>query len=131
MTLELKAHVRHFEDCDMKDLDGNNIFSKHRIPFRIGEYWMPVIDLEKGVILNWNGNIRLTTYFKVYDECSFKIVSNGKTLFEQIDDYVPSILSIDDNGYGDYIYMTINEKGEILNWDEEKAEIWRLACLME
>lgn len=115
----------------MKDLDGNNIFSKHRIPFRIGEYWMPVIDLEKGVILNWNGNIRLTTYFKVYDECSFKIVSNGKTLFEQIDDYVPSILSIDDNGYGDYIYMTINEKGEILNWDEEKAEIWRLACLME
>jgi hypothetical protein len=131
MELELKARVRYFEDCDMRDLDGVNIFSHNRIPFRIGEYWMPVIDLEKGVILNWDSKVRLKTYFKVCDECSFTIVSNGKTLFEQIDDYVPSILSIDDNGYGDYIFLTINEKGEILNWDDEKAEIWRLACLME
>jgi hypothetical protein len=30
--------------------------------------------------------------------------------------YVPGFMAIDDSGYGDYIYMTIDADGKILNW---------------
>ena len=40
----------------------------------------------------------------------------GENIIKSTGYYVPSILAIDDNGYGDYVIMYIDENGFIKNW---------------
>jgi len=120
----LKAGVRYWEDCKVNELDYNEEhnpdFSK--IPCKENDVWSPIIDIETGIILNWTKGTKLKTWFKVCDCCNFSILdAEGNTVYSR-DEYVPSFLSIDDSGYGDYIYLTIDEEGKILNWKKELVE---------
>ena len=79
-------------------------------------YWRPVIDLDKGQILNWPKDKEAKLFYKVVDEfyCLFND-SNGNCISEY-DGYVPRCLQLDEEGYGDYIYITIDSEGYIKNW---------------
>jgi hypothetical protein len=79
-------------------------------------YWRPVIDLDKGQILNWPKDKEAKLCYKVVDE--FYCVlndSNGNSVSEY-NDYVPRCMQLDEEGYGDYIYITIDSEGYIKNW---------------
>ena len=56
-------------------------------------------------------------HFKVADGCSYKLLdTSGGVLKSQDDGYVPKTLCPTENGYGDYIIMNIDEKGQIEKW---------------
>ena len=90
--------------------------------------WCPVIDVNEGKILDWTPGFILNTGFKVcdqgiyiysnYDE-SQQIVSCDCGLY-----YVPKWLDDCDDGYGDYLYITVNGDGTIQKWDELKKKLF-------
>ena len=54
--------------------------------------------------------------YKIFDKNMIQI---GKTIHS----YVPEIFAIDDNGYGDYVIMTIDENGFIFDWNIDSEDI--------
>lgn len=77
------------------------------------------IDIKTGVIQNWNGK-EVGLYDKLRDEGTYELVCNGKVICS-IDGYVPDFCCIGEDGYGDYISMTVNSDGSINDWNYEKC----------
>ncbi|WP_018667526.1 hypothetical protein [Bacteroides gallinarum] len=93
----------------IKEKPTDSIYSNH---YR----WQPIIDIEKGKIINWEEGTTASVHYKVCDEFSCDIKdSNGNTVYEY-GGYVPEIMCPKDRGYGDYIIMDIDEKGFIRGW---------------
>lgn len=114
-TLHVSAHVRYWQDADVNGEsdteDGDNI------PCKEGDSWKPVIDLESGVIKNWEKGKTASVHYKVCDRCGWFLEDkDGSRYAEVYNEYVPRILCPADNGYGDYIIMEIDESGKIKNW---------------
>lgn len=119
--LIVKAGVRYWEDAEVNgtpDIDGN------LIPCRDGDLWCPVIDINKGNVVNWEEGKRVEIHFKVCDTGSYYLMDkeNGTIFLKIENDYVPSILCPNENGYGDYIIMDIDENGNIQNWKPDISD---------
>jgi hypothetical protein len=114
-TLLVKAGVRYWEDSKI-----NGEYAKEDgniVPCKIGNYWRPMIDVEKGLIVNWEIGKTADIHFKVCDEFAAKLVNpNGEVILSVEDAYVPKCLCPKEDGYGDYIIMDIDENGYIQNW---------------
>lgn len=112
--LEVKAGVRYWEDATIngvEDTEGD------LIPCRNGDYWEPKIEIQTGVIINWDKGKTADIHFKVCDDGSYFLYGHGGQLYFSIeDDYVPKCLSPGGDGYGDYIIMKVNEAGLVENW---------------
>lgn len=80
-------------------------------------YWRPVIDLDKGRVLNWPKDIEAKLCYKVVDEFVCILQDDNGNQVAEYDDYVPRCMQLDEEGYGDYIYITIDSEGYIKNWD--------------
>lgn len=129
-VLHLKAYVRYWNDCDIigvdKIVDEEDILSgtKPSVPCAVSEErgwaWEPIIDVENGLITNWEKGVELVTNFKVCDECAFTYFEDMENKLSY-DNYVPDFLSINGKGYGDYIMITVDSDGYIKNWDKEKC----------
>lgn len=76
-----------------------------------------IIDVDEGRIINWNG-LYTNIHYKVVDQGKYSLLDENQNTICTGDygQYVPSILSINDNGYGDYIIMTVDKNGYIKNW---------------
>jgi len=113
-TLQVDAGVRHWEDGSVdgdEDINGE-------IPCKNGDCWCPRIDIETGQVLNWHYGIYAEVHYKVCDNGSYALFDkDGISVLDLQEEYVPDCLAIDDNGYGDYIIMTINEDGFIKDWN--------------
>lgn len=119
VKMEVFAAVRYWEDSEINGIedteDGDNI------PCKNGENWCPVINIDTGVIENWEKGKIADIHYKVVDRCSFGILDDkGEVIFKQENDYVPSILCPKENGYGDYIIMDISEDGVIQDWNKHE-----------
>ena len=119
-TLHVKAHVRYWEDAEIngvEDTDGT------LTPCKEGELWCPIIDLDTGIILNWEQGKEAKIHFKVCDSGSYFIKNEkGYDVLLIEDDYVPSIMSPGGDGYGDYIIMNIDKYGRIENWKPDLSD---------
>lgn len=117
--LQVKAHVRYWEDAEVNGQDDTE--EGDNIPCKVGEDWCPRINIDSGVIENWEKGKIADIHYKVCDECSFDIIDDkGESIFKQVDEYVPSILCPKEPGYGDYIIMDISEDGTIQDWNKHK-----------
>lgn len=118
-TIEVRAGVRYWEDSYINgESDTEN---GDNIPCKDGVYWCPVIDIETGVITNWEKGKTAEVHYKVVDCCSWMINSENDGCVSMVeDDYVPSILCPEEPGYGDYIIMNIDENGIIYKWDNSR-----------
>jgi hypothetical protein len=117
-TLEVAANVRYWEDSEINGVDDE---MGDLTPFRKGDLWCPIIDIDSGIIKDWPQGTIASIHFKICDSGSYFLKDEtGNTVLSIERDYVPSILCPKDNGYGDYIIMDINEGGQIQNW---KADI--------
>ena len=125
--IKLCAGVRYIEDCAINEekFDKNKHFYTD-VPFLkesdcdyYNYEWTPEIDVENGRILNWTKGTTLYTWFKVCDCCAFEYID--KDIHIKYDNYVPDFISINHHGYGDYIYLTIDENGYIKDWDKESC----------
>lgn len=119
IKMEVFAKVRYWEDSEINGIedteDGDNI------PCKNGENWCPVINIDTGIIENWEKGKSANIHYKVVDCCSFWILDDkGEIIFKQENNYVPEILCPKDSGYGDYIIMDISEDGVIQKWNKHK-----------
>jgi len=110
----VKAYVRYWEDTEVngvEDTDGT------LIPFREGDCWCPIIDIDEGKIINWPSSKEAKIHYKVCDACYCELLTDQNVVVSKYDGYVPNILCPEDGGYGDYIIMNVNGDGIINKWD--------------
>lgn len=116
VTVRVSAGVRYFEDAE---LNGKDIENDSDFPDRVGNLWCPVIDIDTGVILGWPENTIASIHFKVCDNFQYDIVNEDGKVIHAAVGYVPRFMCPEDNGYGDYIIMKIDEKGRINKWNKD------------
>lgn len=113
--LEVSAGVRYWEDATVngvEDKDGT------LIPFRNKDNWTPIIDIEKGIVLDWPESMNAQIHYKVCDAGEYWLLDENKTRIAKWSGYyVPNrFLCHGDNGYGDYIIMNIAPGGKIIGY---------------
>lgn len=111
--LQASCAVRYWEDAEVDgvaDEDGS------LIPCRNGENWEPLIDLETGVILNWMKGKAADIHYKVCDAGEYALLDADKRMVTKIEGYVPEIMAPAENGYGDYVIMSVDADGRIDDW---------------
>lgn len=113
-TLLVEAEVRYWEDATVNGIEDEN---GDLIPCKVGNTWKPIIDLESGLITNWETGKEAKIHYKVCDAGEYWLQDeNGDKVVKAKGYYVPDFLAIDDSGYGDYIIMTVDKEGKINNW---------------
>ena len=135
-TIVVKAVVRYPEDAELieeKLDDQNRPYNNYinddeenpKMPFIEVEYdkyghkrfcWQPTIDLENGVIINWPKGVKVHVFYKVCDEFGCTVYDKNDNEVLHYEGYVPDFMAIEDEGYGDYIDMIVDENGYINDW---------------
>ena len=115
MYLEVSAEVRYWEDSKF---NGVRDEAGTLVPFRDGDLWCPIIDLESGIFLDWPEGLEAKIHYKVCDQGEYWLLGDeGQRLFKYLGDYVPDeYLCFGDRGYGDYIIMNIDGTGKIQDY---------------
>jgi len=113
--LEVSAGVRYWEDATIngvEDEDGN------LVPFRSGDIWKPVINLDSGVMLNWPEGTTASIHYKVCDQGEYWLQDeSGERVAKWKGYYVPGcFLCQGGGGFGDYIILNVGEDGKIADW---------------
>ena len=120
-TFEANCGVRYWEDASVdgvEDTEGN------KIPCRVGERWCPVIDIDSGIILNWQKGKTARIHYKVCDDGTYTTKDADGNIIDEKNCYVPDFMCPDDIGYGDYIIMSVDENGKIERWNNNHIPCW-------
>ena len=126
--LYVVAGVRYYEDAVVNGTQEPSYEEMQegalpRIPCYDNGCWCLDIDVETGVILNWKKGTEAKVHYKVCDECGLTYKENDEVI-ASYDGYVSDFLSIDDDGYGDYICITIDGDGRIQRWNTDNFFKW-------
>ena len=114
--LQVSAGVRYWEDGEVNgELDTEGSL----IPCRDGDYWKPLIEIETGLITNWELGKRADIHYKFCDDGTYTLLDSDMNKIVEKEGYVPDILDLDGESYGDYIIMEIGENGVIKDWNNE------------
>lgn len=139
--LKAKIGVRYWVDCKYSKDNGNTWYEDlgdstdeeviADMPFVFSEknkwyttnYWIITIDLDEGKVLDWPKDFMIRTNFKVCDDGEYIFLNENKeeaiNITKEYDQYyVPDFLAIEDDGYGDYVYINIDGDGRIEHFDE-------------
>lgn len=142
--------VRYWVDCDYSE-DNGNTWNKnfddtdeeserikkltpcvvHKdIGYGDSDYFEIIIDLNEGKVLNWKEGFCLRTSYKVCDDGEYVFLDENMNevinITKEYDQwYVPDFLALEDDGYGDYVYLNINCDGTIDNADIMRERIER------
>lgn len=112
--IHVKAGVRYWEDGRV---DGIVDKEGSLIPFRVGDYWCPLVNIDTGTVLNWPTGVFAEIHYKVCDDGEYWLGTEYHKLMKWKGDYVPEdFLCHGDEGYGDYIILTIDGKGRIAGY---------------
>lgn len=110
----VEAGVRYWEDAIV---NGQADEFGNYIPFKCGDIWNPTIEIATGRIVNWPADTVADIHYKVCDAGEYWLADENFTKIAKYSDwYVPSCLSVNANGYGDYIIMNVDANGMIENW---------------
>ena len=126
--LYVVAGVRYYEDAVVNGTRDTSYEEMQkgalpRIPCYDDGCWCPNIDVETGVILNWEQGTEAKIHYKVCDECRLTYKENDDVMASYYG-YVPNLFSIDDKGYGDYICITVDGDGRIQRWNPDNFFKW-------
>lgn len=121
MKLIVKAGVRYWEDATV---DGVEDINGDLIPFREGDNWCPVIDLETGSVIDWPIGLDADVHYKVCDAGEYWLEDSFGTRLKYSGDYVPDAFLCHNSarGYGDYIILKIGGDGKIAGFRKPKIE---------
>lgn len=136
----LRAGVRYWEDSDVNgkediSLTEVKVDTTPRMPFAFptfeetniapfGKYeWRITIEKESGRILDWPYGTTASVSYKTCDDNTIFLYGEDMNIINKYETYVPSFLSIDGAGYGDYIYLTIDECGFIKNFNFTEDDV--------
>ncbi len=111
--LKVRAGVRYWEDASVNDVEDEK---GDLIPCRSNDNWCPIIDVETGIVVNWEQGKIADIHYKICDNGDYYLLDQNYQEVLHKEGYVPECLAINDNGYGDYIIMKVDENGLINNW---------------
>lgn len=114
--LQAECGVRYWEDATVngvEDEDGS------RIPFREGDAWRPLIDIDTGCVVGWPEGTTADIHYKICDDGRYTLLDADQKPLCTLDDYVPRIMCPGGHGYGDYVIMTIGADGRIADWKRD------------
>jgi hypothetical protein len=77
-----------------------------------------LIDIDSGYVVGYTPTISINIFDKCVDEGTYVLYDENMNIIDEYEGYVPNILEVNENGYGDYLNFTINEDGSILNWKQ-------------
>ena len=137
--LKVRAGVRYPEDSEFIEVENDRKVNYIRddeenpkMPFMEVEndkyghkkfYWTPIIDLENGVIVNWPKGVKVHVYYKVCDDFECTVYDEYDNEVLHYEGYVPDFMAIEEEGYGDYIDMIIDENGCICDWNITSSDM--------
>lgn len=131
--LNTRLHVRYTENGKVNGVRDIDYQEQPELtpsmPFMQKEgssyYWCLRIDVNEGIVLNWPTGIVADTYYKVCDECEINYEVNGNVIATNDGYYYcPDFLSLEDEGYGDYVILHIEGDGKIRNWNPKLVDKW-------
>ena len=138
--LKISAGVRYYEDATIDGVDDISYDEQKqgmmpRVPCVVINpdeknkadiwRWCPEIDAETGMVLNWKKGVKANIHYKVCDDCMIEYFEDEKLVCNNDDYwYCPDFLCPDEEGYGDYIIMRIDETGQIADWNPKDVEKW-------
>ena len=109
-TLLIDAGVRYWDDADVNGVEDKE---GTLIPCVVDGRWKPIVDIETGVITNWDKGKVAEIHYKVCDDGEYWLRDeNDNNIVKAKGYYVPSFLGSD----GDYLIMNVDENGVIENW---------------
>lgn len=112
--LVVDAGVRYWEDTTVNGVEDEQ---GTLIPFRKGDRWNPVIELETGLVKDWPEGMQADVHYKVCDDGQYWLGDDFGNQLKWQGDYVPDdFLCVGDRGYGDYIILKIDKTGHIVGW---------------
>lgn len=112
--LKVEAGARYWEDSKVNGIEDTE---GSLIPFREGDYWCPVIEIDTGKIIDWPEGTTASIHYKCCDNGTYTIQDNNHdALYILSGDYVPPVMCPKEAGYGDYIIMDIGADGFIKDW---------------
>lgn len=153
--IEVYAGVRYWIDCDystdngktwvncneLDDTDEESERIKGLTPnvekhngetykYLEGDYLHLTIDIDEGKVVNWPKGFCLRTNYKICDDGLYQIIDDkGEVVWDSVESgyyYVPDFLELEDEGFGDYMYINIDGEGNIEHWDLAKERIAEL-----
>lgn len=113
--LHVKAGARYWVDSRVNGVEDTE--EGDNIPCKMGDYWCPIIDIATGVIKNWEQGKTARIHYKVCDDGEYWIKDAEGNVILSKEGYVPDIMCPEEEGFGDYIIMTIDESGRIADWN--------------
>lgn len=111
--LQADCGVRYWEDAEVNGVDDED---GKLIPFRVGDGWRPLIELDTGRIIDWPAGTTARVHYKVCDAGIYTLLDADRNELRKIEGYVPAMLSPGGSGFGDYVIMDIAQDGVIANW---------------
>lgn len=117
--LKISAGVRYWEGATV---NGQEDAEGSLIPFRNGDYWEPTINIETGTIKDWPDGITASIHYKVCDDGTYTITDRNGVVAIKKEGYVPDCLSPLEDGFGDYIILEVDEKGQINGWEADFSD---------
>lgn len=113
----VEANIRNWKDGV---INGDNDEDGSQTPFREGDIWCPVINVDTGIILDWPEGMVASFHYKVCDSGVYHLLDNKMIVVASIlDNYVPSGLCHGDTGFGDYIIFDVDKTGKIVNYQAD------------
>ena len=87
--LKVDAGVRYWEDATVNGVEDE---TGELIPFKEGDRWVPVIDIESGKVLNWPIGTIANIHYKVCDDGIYTLEDVNGIDVVVLDGYVPGTL---------------------------------------
>lgn len=113
--LHVSAGVLFWDDAKVNGVHDTE--QGDNVPFKNGNRWEPVINVETGVIKNWDKGKTARIHYKVCDNGVYTLKDVDGNTIVSIKGYVPDCMCPKENGYGDYIIMNVDCDGKIDGWD--------------
>lgn len=108
--LKVEVEVRNWNGAyvnGVKDIQGDLIANRKE------NYWIIHIDLQKGIVKNWNGKSAIINY-KITPNSKYTFYNENNVVVKEVTNYIPKALS--SSKHQNTISLIINENGKIENW---------------
>lgn len=108
---------RYWEDASVNGVEETD--EDPQIPLRDGDLWTLRILIDEGRVLDWPEGVTAETHYKVCDAGLYRLLDADGGVLAERDAYVPPFLAPGEEGFGDYVILSIGPDGKIANWDPD------------
>jgi hypothetical protein len=117
--LQASCKVRYWKNGKVNGVEDSN---GTLIPYRKGDNWEPMVNLDTGKIEGWPDGVSASVHYKVCDAGIYTLLDANRNEVAKKDGYVPGMMCRGGNGYGDYVIMTIGPDGTIDGFEPDFSE---------